>query len=136
MEDISVNKFLEMATWYMEQLDEQTKDLKISKDLEMIRYDVTRHISPHLKVLKLIDRDNKEFLVENESDNESDKEDFLSKVINYSKDGEKILNFLNDKIYGSKLTHVIIPNTKCEKCKKLIFKEKPYIPIVPYLFFL
>ena len=152
MQDVSVNTYLSLAQEYMNELNYNIEDIDVSIDLEMMKYNVTRHIVPHIDTLKIKNRefkldkegnkvkdkdgnyieiDGEEFIIANEGD----KIDFINIAINNSKDKEKVLDFFNDKIYGSKISHIFLPNTDCVKCKKPVFKEVEYIPIVPFAFF-
>ena len=147
MQDVFVNDFLNMAEEYMNQLYEQIEDQDNLREVD-IRYSLVRHIIPHIKVLTITKRkittNEKDEEIEEDGDKLSmttfnEKMDFLNSAINHSKDRDKVLDFLNDKIFMTKFTHILLPNSKCTKCQRPIFKDKaedtPYIPIVPFLFF-
>ena len=148
MQDVSVNDFLSMASEYMEEIYDQIEDQKNLKDVNL-RYNLIRHIIPHIKTLTITERK----FITNDSDekveveggnsfpmeNIKEKIAFFNSAANYSEDKSKVLDFLNDKIIETKLSHIILPNSNCAKCNNPIFtdkiEDKPYIPIVPFLFF-
>ena len=143
MQDVSVNKFLNLASEYMDELNDQIEDVNITREMEMMRYNVIRHILPHIKTLIIKNRKFKTGEKENieiEGDeliieNDVEKIDFINSATNSTKDGQKVLDFLNDKIYGNKFTHILLENTNCTMCKRPMYKDKEYVPIVPFLFF-